>query len=389
MSQQLINHSPDLKRLRDEGFEVQIKSNHLIITNVPYVNSAKEILFGSVISTLTLAGNVTTKPDTHVGMFKGEYPCYKDGSPIEGFRHASNNQILGEGVEINHSFSSKPQDGYGYPDYYAKMTRYIDIISGPSGLSAKTFKVIESDDSESVFNYLDSWSSRAGISNINDKLKGQKIAIIGLGGTGSYILDLIAKTPVGEIHIYDGDKFLQHNAFRAPGAPSLAVLSAQEFKVNYFASLYSNMHKHIIAHPFYIDEQAIEAFPKFDFVFICVDKGEVKELLLRKFEVDNISFIDVGIGVQAVKDSLIATVRVTASTEKKRDHFRTKVSLGDREDDEYAQNIQIADLNSLNAVMAVIKWKKLSGFYHDHENENHTTYTLDTNLLLSECLNEN
>ena len=35
------------------------------------------------------------------------------------------------------------------------------------------------------------------------------------------------------------------------------------------------------------------------------------------------------------------------------------------EDDEYATNIQIADLNALNALMAVIKWKKLSGFYQD------------------------
>lgn len=389
MSQLLINLSPDLKRLRDEGFEVQIKSNYLIVSGIPYVNSVRQIQFGSLVSTLHLAGNVTAKPDTHVGMFKGEYPCYKDGTPIEGFRHASNNQVLAEGVEINHSFSSKPQDGYGYPDYYKKMTRYIDIISGPSGLSAKTFKVIESEDSKTVFNYLDSWSSRAGISMINDKLRGQNVAIIGLGGTGSYILDLVAKTPVGEIHLYDGDKFLQHNAFRAPGAPSLQALGAQDYKVDYFSKLYSNMHKHIIPHINYIDEQNIDSLPKFDFVFICIDNGEVKELLITKFELEKTTFIDVGIGVQAVNESLIATVRVTASTEKKRDHFRKKVSLGNRDDDEYAQNIQIADLNSLNAALAVIKWKKLSGFYHDHELENHTTYTVDSNLLLSECLNEN
>lgn len=388
MSQQLINLSPDLKRLRDEGYEVQIKSNHLIITGVPYMNSSKEILFGSVVSTLNLSGNVTNKPETHVGMFKGEYPCHKDGSPIEGFRHASNNQILGEGVEINHSFSSKPQDGYGYPDYYTKMTRYIDIISSPTGLSAKTFKLIDSDDTESVFNYLDSWSSRAGISGINDKLKNQKIAIIGLGGTGSYVLDLVAKTPVSEIHLFDGDFFLQHNAFRAPGAPSIETLTAKQFKVDYFASLYSKMHKHIYPHVGFLNDSSVESFDKFDFVFLCIDKGDIKQLLLNKFELDLVPFIDVGIGVQAVNDSLIATVRITTSTEMKRDHFRTKVSLVDRDEDEYAQNIQIADLNSLNAAFAVIKWKKICGFYHDHEAEYHTTYTLNTNLLVSECKNE-
>lgn len=388
MSHQLINLSPDLKRLRDEGYEVQIKSGHLLISGVPHMNLNREVIYGTVVSTLHLAGNVTTKPDTHVCMFKGDYPCHKVGTPIEGFRHASNTQFLAEGVEINHSFSSKPQDGLGYPNYYEKMKRYIDIISAPTGLSAQTFKVIESEDKESVFKYLDSWSSRAGISIINDKFKNQKIAIIGLGGTGSYVLDLVAKTPAAEIHLFDGDRFLQHNAFRAPGASSLEELNEFNYKVDYFHKIYSNMHKNIIAHTDYLNEHNINDLPHFDFVFICIDKGEIKKLLITKLESEAATFIDVGIGVQAVKDALIATVRVTTSTAEKRDHFGKKVSLTDRDDDEYAQNIQIAELNSLNASLAVIKWKKLSGFYHDHENEHHTTYTVDTNLFLSECLNE-
>src|SRR5688572_24496500 len=69
------------------------------------------------------------------------------------------------------------------------------------------------------FNYPDTNSSRAGIETLNERFHGQKIAIIGLGGTGSYILDLVTKSPVGEIHLFDGDVFELHNAFRAPGAP--------------------------------------------------------------------------------------------------------------------------------------------------------------------------
>lgn len=387
MSHPLINHSPDLRKLRDEGYEVQIKSGHLLISNVPYINSNRELKYGTMVSTLHLAGNITTKPDTHVGMFKGDYPCHKDGSPIEGFRHASNNQTLAEGVEINHSFSSKPRDGLGYPDYYEKMKRYIDIISAPTGFSAKTFKVIEAEESDSAFHYLDSWSSRAGISIITDKFKTRKIGIIGLGGTGSYVLDLVAKTPVAEIHLYDGDRFLQHNAFRSPGASSLEELYEQNYKVDYFSKIYSNMHKNIIAHPEYLNEQNINDLPHFDFVFVCIDKGDIKKLLITTLENNGTSFIDVGIGVQSVNDALIATVRVTTSTVTKRKHFVKKVSLTDRDDDEYSQNIQIADLNSLNASLAVIKWKKLIGFYHDHENEHHSTYTVDTNLYLSECEN--
>jgi hypothetical protein len=65
------------------------------------------------------------------------------------------------------------------------------------------------------------------------------------------------------------------------------------------------------------------------------------------------------------------------------------VSLGSvQADDEYDADIQIADLNALNAALAVIKWKKLCGFYHDEVHELHSTYTIDCNMLLSEDGNE-
>jgi hypothetical protein len=52
--------------------------------------------------------------------------------------------------------------------------------------------------------------------------------------------------------------------------------------------------------------------------------------------------------------------------------------------DDYSRNVQIADLNALNAALAVIRWKKLLGFYRDLDREHHTTYTIDGNMLLNE-----
>ncbi len=50
----------------------------------------------------------------------------------------------------------------------------------------------------------------------------------------------------------------------------------------------------------------------------------------------------------------------------------------------YDQNIQLADLNALNAALAVIKWKKSLGFYHDSEKEHNSTYSINCNLLTSD-----
>jgi tRNA A37 threonylcarbamoyladenosine dehydratase len=216
---------------------------------------------------------------------------------------------------------------------------------------------------------------------INAKFKGQKIAIIGLGGTGGFVLDLISKTPVAEIHLYDGDVFMQHNAFRSPGAASLVQLKELSKKVDYYASQYSNMHKHVIPHAEYITPANIGDLSLMSYVFICVDKNSVRKLVMGNLLRMSIPFIDVGLGVEIVDDFLIGAIRVTAATNLKNDHLRNRVATEDAEDEAYASNIQIADLNMMNASMAVIKWKKMSLFYQDLIEYHNSIYTINAAQL--------
>ena len=96
------------------------------------------------------------------------------------------------------------------------------------------------------------------------------------------------------------------------------------------------------------------------------------------------AFIDVGMGLELVDGSLGGILRVTTSTSHNRAQARRRISLtGGGEKDVYSSNIQVADLNALNAVLAIVKWKKLIGFYRDLEGELHCTYTTDGNMLLN------
>src|SRR5438874_7005635 len=99
MSQKLINLSPDLKRLREEGYFIQIRGGLLVMRDVPYVNSKREVRIGTLISTLTIAGEVTRTPDTHVAFFDGEFPCSADGQPLHQIAHQSAAMDLGNGVK--------------------------------------------------------------------------------------------------------------------------------------------------------------------------------------------------------------------------------------------------------------------------------------------------
>lgn len=391
MSHRQINRNADLKQLRDDGYEVAIKSGHLVVQNVPYVNAQKEVKRGTLISVLELNGDDTVQPSDHKAYFVGEHPCGKDGNRLQHLAHSSGRNQLADGLIADHSFSCKPVNGNGqkrnYVDYYEKMKTYAETISVHArkidpAATAQTHIVVESDETDSVFNYADSASTRAGIAAISDKLALNKVGIVGLGGSGSYVLDLIAKTPVREIHLFDGDDFLQHNAFRSPGAPSLETLKERHKKVEYLADLYAPMRKGIVAHPAHIDEENIDLLDGMDFVFICIDRGETKKLIVEKLETDGVPFVDVGMGIEIADDRLVGIVRVTASTPEKRDHFRRHVSFADIDyDDVYAKNIQIADMNALNATLAVIKWKKLFGFYADFDNEHSCNYTIDGNII--------
>ena len=388
MSHKLIDHSPDVKKLRDNGYEVEVIGNYLLMHSVPYLNANKEVVKGTLVSNVSIANNQVTKPNTHVIHFAGEFPCNIDGTIIRQLQHSSRTTNLTDKIVVNHSFSNKPANGY--QNCYDKMVQYAEIISAPArnidpNVTARTYKVIESLDEESVLNYSDTNSSKAEIEAINQKLSGLKIGIIGLGGTGSYILDFIAKTYVGEIHLYDGDKFLQHNAFRAPGAPSLEELNKSVLKVDYLYNIYSKMHKHIITHGLFINESNVGMLKDLDFVFVCIDKSEVKELIFNKLEDEGVEFIDTGIGVERVDDSLIGIIRTTTSTKNKRDHvWNGCISFADEENEEYASNIQIAPLNCLNATFAVIKFYKRYGVLNDLENEHHSTYSINVNQLVSD-----
>jgi len=387
MSKQLIDRSGDLKRLRDEGYHIEIIDGYLFVRDIPYVNSSREIARGTLITTLVLAGDMTASPDTHVAYFVGAQPCDSAGREIEQIKNPT---APPNGIGANLTFSAKPLPDGKYEDYYDKVTAYIAILSPPAAVidtsvTAKTFPPIPTEEGDdSPFYYLDTASSRAEITSVSKKLEGKRIAIVGLGGTGSYILDLVSKTPVKEIHLFDGDHFLSHNAFRAPGAASLEELRKMPKKAAYFKAIYSKMHRGIVDHEAFASETNIEVVREMDFVFLAIDNGPTRKMLVQKLEDFGLPFIDVGMGVDLTDNVLGGILRVTASTQEKREHFRNRASFAEADDrGEYDTNIQIADLNALNAALAVIKWKKLFGFYRDLEQEHNSTYTIDGNHLIN------
>jgi hypothetical protein len=154
--------------------------------------------------------------------------------------------------------------------------------------------------------------------------------------------------------------------------------------VAHYAAIYGQMRRGIIPHDGYLDDTTIDQLVGFDFVFLCVDKPAVRKLVSDFLRDQKIPFIDVGMELELIGDQqcLVGTCRVTLITPDKYDHFSRHVSTtGNNADDIYRSNIQVADLNALNAVMAVIKWKKYCGFYQDCYKEHQSAYAINAHQL--------
>lgn len=395
MSSQLISRSGDLARLVEEGYALSARGGALVVRDIPYLDSNRCVRRGTIIAALELAGEITAAPSTHWVGFIGGVPYGVDGRPLRGVGTTSGGakRIAPDGaggwLQADTTLCMQPA-GREFADYHEMITTYVAVLEGharklDSGATARTHRTVEVGKADSPFSYTDTASARADISDLNARLAIDSVAIVGLGGTGSYVLDLVAKTPVRSIHLYDDDLFLQHNAFRAPGAASLDDLGARRAKVDHLAGIYSSMHKGIIPHRLKVDEGNVGMLDKMDFVFICVDDPSARELVSSRLA-PRVSYVEVGMGLHAGDGGLFGLVRVSSSTHgegARRDATHHHASGARDIADPYRTNVQVADMNMLNAALAVISWKRLAGFYADEGGERECVYVLGRNTLLN------
>ena len=393
MSPSPTSRSADLSLLAEEGYAVEIRAGHLLVHDVPYIDPTGKVRRGTLVSTLVLRPDGSSgAPDSHVAYFMGDLPCDRHAKALTSVI-SSSDQPLAANLTINHTLSSKRRGAHGhenYIDYHDKMSSYVWLLASQAAAvdpeaTPLTFRTSLAVDDDSPFAYPDTSSTRARIAAITDKLRLDRVAIVGLGGTGTYILDLVAKTPVREIHLFDGDRFVLHNAFRSPGAATTEVLMLAPYKTAHFAQVYSAMHRGIESHPYRLDAENAEELDGFDFVFLALDDGDAKKPIVAALEHAGVAFIDAGMGLHVTDGAIGGQVRVTTSTPEQRDHLHRRVPLAAADvANEYTANIQIADLNALNAALAVIRWKKWCGFYLDFDHEHHSTYVIDGNQIVND-----
>lgn len=382
MSNALVNRNEDLAKLVQRGYAIAIDDlPYLIVRDIPYLDSERRLKWGAIVSKIVDVGNDRIVQEDHQIFFAGAVPHCQEGKPIPNLAGGPTTLALSEksrDVVVERSFSNKPVPSGKFEDFFEKIESYVTIISGPAISLHKanpyTYRTVDYGPSNSPFKFRDTLTSRAEIGDLAAKFKDDVIAIIGLGGTGAYLLDYLVKTPVKEIRGFDSDRFYVHNAFRAPGRVDQGEIGKS--KAELYQARFDNFRTGLSLVSKYIDASCEADLQGVTFAFVCVDKGLARAGIFELLISLGIPFIDVGMGLGRKHGPIDGLLRVTYFSPERATGLRARglAPLFDDPDDVYRAHIQLGELNALNACLAIIRFKQLRGFYLDENPQHHLLF---------------
>lgn len=381
MSNQPTGPEDPIAHLVADGYDMVLESGHLVVRRLPYLAPSGLRKDGRLVLPVNnTGGTITDASGDHRIWFAGEDPRDERGAALGSAQPHGFSSLETAGFMM----SFKPPTG-SYSSLHEKIRHYAhilrdaarqidpDVTDTPGGALQEV-----PDDLPLV--YPDTNTTRAGLTTLNNIFRGHTIAIVGVGGTGSYILDQVAKTWVDQIILIDGDEFETHNAYRAPGAAAHEVVQAKPNKAEYFAAQYSRMHKGITAHPVALTADNLHLLGGATFVFLAAADADARPEIMQWLHDQGVPFIDVGMSFREGEGGLTGVAKVAAYLPGDQASLPSGPATPPEPDD-YSSNIQVAELNAINAILAVIRWKKYLGFHATHETTNLTVYKLYLNEL--------
>ena len=373
-----MSHSDRLVAFGEQaGFTVEAESDVVRAVGVPC------LLAGGGVGTCTIEKSLdpdTGKPDKRIGGaphgVRIEPDEAGDGRVYNADRTAIGNHIDGDGetwsdISIKKGGQGSPEDDKSAIDL---VYRYAKQIVG--AVSAAGYSETNSLAKRGPFNIPNTFEARAALGPVQDRVRDQRIAIIGLGGTGAYVLDLMAKTPVPEIHLLDEDRVEWHTFMRAPGAPTADEIESLRTdpvkKVAYQHSKYASLREGIFVHPVRIESEV--AFADFlsshpvDFAFVCIDQNKDsdsprQDVVYAALSGAAIPFIDSGVSITLENQAISGAVTTSyyePGSEAWQDAIPNARVAGNVPG---YRNVQLPEVNALAASLAVMEWRRRTEQY--------------------------
>ena len=359
------------------GFTVRVESGVVRAVRVPC------LLADGVVGTCTIEKSydpASGKPSVQIG---GAVHVVRiiadeehDGRVYQADGNPIGNLIAGDGKKWSDISIRKGSQGSPAEDVSASdlIHRYAKQIVG--AVSAGGYSETASLAMRGPFKIPNTFEARAMIGPVQDRIRDQRIAIIGLGGTGAYVLDLIAKTPVAKIHLLDSDDLDWHNFMRAPGAPTAEEIESRHkgrlSKTDYYHSKYVSLREGI--HPHAIRVDGASMFAEFlaahpvDYAFVCIDQltdgdSPRQDVVYCALSAAEVPFIDSGVSI-TLEDHAVRGVVTTSAYDAGSAAWKDAIPNARVEGNVPGyRNVQLPEVNALAAALAVMEWRRRTEQY--------------------------
>lgn len=130
----------------------------------------------------------------------------------------------------------------------------------------------------------------------NHKLQSLRVAVVGLGGTGSPLASLLARSGIGELILIDGDRLEGTNMNRVRGYAKKHIGKPKASSLKEFiCSLGLSISVSAICEYLHKSPAAIDAISSADVVFGCTDDQRGRDILNQAMYYYGLVYIDVGL----------------------------------------------------------------------------------------------
>ena len=344
---------------RKTGYTVSRTSKSVIAEGVPYRKADGQIGYCRV-TVLSQPGTDTPglgyagAPHTAlIEGVEGGAVHNVDGTEI-GNRVAQGNNWCS--LSIKKGTTESPAE---YENVWEQLLRYVYVIS--EGGAADRIKMEE-------------WRA---------KLKKEVVGIVGLGGTGSYILDLVSKTDIGRIIAWDGDSLEERNTRRGVGPAKRLREKLGQNKSQVLSEEYADNECEIAFHACDFTEDDIETLREVSFLFIAVDRNESREVVRRAADHVGVACIDVGLGLRVQEGAVTGGCQAALFNGQGNRQSEPINDGGVAGGEQAYRMVHLPEIHALNAALAVIKWRRFRGQYRETGHVL-SRYDADWNILHTE-----
>ena len=209
----------------------------------------------------------------------------------------------------------------------------------------------------------------------------ERVGIVGLGGVGGWIADLVVKANPQEVHGWDYDCIEPKNILRMPGGLDPDVWIGRQ-KADWFQETYSVIHTNVQGHNVKVlAENVKDVIERTTFCFVAVDDADDRMMVCDSLANADIPFVVAGLSLVRKDKRVTVSMRIVTAHVGVPSWRDAIPQVGQTGQDDYG-SLDLPDVYSMAAGWSIHSWRKMRGQFWQEQREECLDYSANDQSLI-------